>query len=212
MIEPKINGLQVFVIEVNPRGNWIFIELQAGVGLTGIGEASHGCSPSRSSAKDDIIMRHQIERFYHFLEGKSPFAIENFHRQAWKKATDTGLAAVTAFSGLEQAMCDLAGKSSGVPIYELLGGRVRRDIPVYANINRAIEHRTPDGFAMKAEKAIQEGFRSIKIAPFDDFPHLDCNSDEIEVVLENGIARIEATRKAIGASIGLMVDCHSRTR
>lgn len=210
MIEPKINGFKIFVIKVNSRGNWIFVELQAGVGLTGVGEASHGCGFSQASTKDDIIMRHQVERFYRFLEGESPFAVENFRRKAWKEATDAGLPAVTAFSGLEQAMCDLASKSSGVPIYELLGGKVRKKIPVYANINRAIEHRTPDGFAIKAEKAIREGFRSIKIAPFDDFPNLDCSPGEIEAALENGIARIEATRKAIGANVDLMVDCHSK--
>ena len=210
MIEPRINGLEIFVVEVSSRGNWIFIELKADFGLTGIGEASHGCGFSKASVGDDAVMRRHIERLYHFIEGQSPFAIESFRQRAWKKATASGLAAVTAFSGLEQAMCDLAGKAEGVPIYQLLGRKVHDTIPVYANINRATTHRTPDGFAANAEEAAQEGFHAIKVAPFDDFPRLDSNTDEIELALEKGIARVEAIRKAVGNDIGLMVDCHSK--
>ena len=210
MLEPRISGIEIFTVEVNPLGNWMFIELQAGVGLTGIGEASHGYGFSKGSAFDDSVMRLHIEWLYQFIEGQSPFDIESFRVQAWEKVTKIGLAAVTAFSGLEQAMCDLAGKSEGVPIYQLLGGKIRDTIPVYANINRATTMRTPEAFAVNAEKAVLEGFRAVKIAPFDDLPPLNSDIGEIETALRTGITRVKATRKAIGEDIALMVDCHSK--
>ena len=210
MIEPKISGLDIFLVEVSPRGNWIFIQLRAGGSLTGIGEASHGCGFSRASAAGDTRMRLEIERFYAFIEAQSPFAVEAFRNRAWKQACDRGLPAVTAFSGLEQAMCDLAGKASGLPVYQMLGGKKRDAIPVYANINRAVKRRTPEEFAENAEKAAQEGFRAVKAAPFDDFPSLDADAGEIEAALERGMARVEAMRKALGGDRGLMVDCHGK--
>ncbi len=48
MIEPAIDGLEIFAVSVSPRGNWIFIRLRAGAGLTGIGEASHSLGFSRA--------------------------------------------------------------------------------------------------------------------------------------------------------------------
>ena len=210
MIEPAISGLEIFAARVTPRGNWIFIRLRAGADLTGIGEASHGFGFSRASASDDERMRREIERFYEFIAGESPFAVEVFRERAWSRAKAGGLPAVTAFSGLEQAMCDLAGRAAGVPIYELLGGKIRDSIPVYANINRATNRRAPQDFADNAAKAVEQGFRSVKAAPFDDFPGLDSPLDEIEAGVERGIERVEAMRKAVGDTVGLMVDCHGK--
>jgi galactonate dehydratase len=85
-----------------------------------------------------------------------------------------GLVPATAFSSVERALWDLAGKAldvpTYVPTYVLLGGKVRSRLPAYANINRATSPRTPDGFAAAARRAVADGFKTIKAAPFDGFP------------------------------------------
>ena len=56
-------------------------------------------------------------------------------------------------------MFDLAGKALDVPSYQLLGGKCREKIRLYANINRAtVDRRSPFGFANNAERAVAERF------------------------------------------------------
>ena len=205
-----IDAVETLAVQVSPRGNWIIVRLRAGPSLSGLGEASHGFGFSKASRGDDARMRSLIERYFQFIAGKSPFCAEAFRMAAWAQAVREGLPAVTAFSALEQALWDLAGKALGVPVYQLLGGKVRDEIDVYANINRATFDRSPEEFARIAERAVAEGFRAVKAATFDDFPALDSAAEKLEEMAELGIRRLAAMRKAVGPGIRLMVDCHSR--
>jgi galactonate dehydratase len=117
--------------------------------------------------------------------------------------------AATAFSAIEQAMWDLAGQSLDVPTHVLLGGKVRAQLPVYANINRATNPRTPDGFAAAAKRATADGFKTIKAAPFDGFPPRTAPAVEIARAIDAGIDAVRAMREAVGPSVGIMIDCHS---
>ena len=56
-------------------------------------------------------------------------------------------------SALEQALWDLAGQRAGQPIHAMLGGALREPVPLYANINRGANPRTPEGFAAAARRA-----------------------------------------------------------
>ncbi|WP_306261883.1 enolase C-terminal domain-like protein [Pararhizobium sp. IMCC21322] len=90
-----------------------------------------------------------------------------------------------------------------------MGEPLRAKIPVYANINRRTLDRTPEGFANSASDAIRAGFNAIKIAPFDS---LDSEKSKIETIkfIDEGVARVDAIRRAIGSDARLMVDCHWR--
>ena len=206
----KISGLEVIRVRVSPRGNWTFVRLQAGGSLSGLGEASHGAGFTRASGRDDARMRSAIEALFPLVEGRLPFDVEAFREAAWTHARRGGLLHVTAFSAIEQAMWDLAGKALDVPVYNLLGGKLRDTIPVYANINRAVHERSPEDFARRATEAATEGFVAIKAAPFDDFPPLDSEPAELDRLEALGLRRIEAIRRAVGPRIKLMIDCHSR--
>ena len=96
--------------------------------------------------------------------------------------------AATAFSAIEQALWDLAGKALDVPTYTLFGGAPADHAPLYANVNRATEPRTPAGFAAAAKAAVAEGFRAIKAAPWDGFPPAGSSPAAIEAAVESGIA------------------------
>jgi galactonate dehydratase len=115
----------------------------------------------------------------------------------------------TAFSAIEQALWDLAARALDVPASALFGGAVRRSLPVYANINRATQPRTPAGFAQAARAAVADGFRAVKAAPFDGFPPPDSPAAAIDAAIDAGIAALTAMREAIGPDVELMVDCHS---
>lgn len=196
----KITAIETEIVAVNHRGNWVFVKLHADDGTVGIGEASHG--------RDDTRIQHVIDTLKPTLIGWNPFQSEAF-RQRFYHDTESHTYH-TALSGIEQAMCDLAGKTLDVPSYQLLGGKCREKIRLYANINRATIDRSPSGFASNAERAVAEGFTAIKCAPFDDVSTTNISSGSLTPAICLGIDRIRTIRAAIGGDIDLMVDCHSR--
>lgn len=196
----KIETIETEIVEVNHRGNWLFVKVHADDGTVGVGEASHG--------RDDTRVQHLIETLKPALVGWNPFQLEAF-RQRFYNDTESHTYH-TAFSGIEQAMCDLIGKVLGVPSYQLLGGKCREKIRLYANINRATVDRSPSGFASNAERAVDEGFTAIKCAPFDDVSTANISSGSLTSAMCLGIDRIRTIRAAIGGDVDLMVDCHSR--
>lgn len=196
----KIKSVETEIIHVNHRGNWLFVKLQAENASTGIGEASHG--------KDDERVSQLIQSLAPALSGWNVFEIEAFRSRFFRDSE--GHAYLTAISGIEQAMWDLVGKTLGVPSYQLLGGKCRHRIRLYANINRATTDRSPQGFAQNAEKAVTEGFTAIKCAPFDGVSASNITDATLAAAIRIGIERIRAIRIAIGSEIDLLVDCHSR--
>lgn len=197
-----IRDLEIFVVRVNPRGNWFFLRV-IGDGEAGLGEASHACGFTRASDEDDDRTAAEIRRLFSTVAGEPSTgrALDRLEAAHRAEAADGGLLKQTAYSGLEQALCDLAAREAGLPLCDWLGGRVRDRIPVYANINRACSRRDPADFAEKASQAVAEGFRAVKAAVFDDMP---------AAPPELGIERLQAMRVALGPDVRLMVDCHSR--
>ncbi len=207
---PKIVSLNALTIPVSPKGNWTFVKLTAEGGLVGWGEATHALGFVRASAEDDARIAAALRDLLPALEGLTPFEVERFRQRCWGQAKAGGLLTQTAISACEQAMWDLAGRALDAPVRDLLGGALVDAVPVYANINRATVERSPEGFAANAQKAVEDGFRAIKSAVFDDFPVGPASQADREAKAELGIARLEAMRAAVGPDIDLMVDCHSR--
>ncbi len=216
-----VTDLKLHVIKVNQRGNWIFIELLTNKGIIGLGEASHGAPSSAEGVKQ---MQKELATFFEMVKGESSFAIEQYRQRGWQSArsgetrsgqTQSGLAASTAFSAIEQALWDINGKALGIPVFQLLGGKVREKIKCYANINRATNEkdaqgrRTAAAFQKSAELALQQGFKAIKMAPFDEMKPLPSTPQQIDADIDHAIQCIEAVRKTIGNDIDLLVDIHS---
>ncbi|HYJ67229.1 MAG TPA: mandelate racemase/muconate lactonizing enzyme family protein [Nocardioidaceae bacterium] len=193
--------MEVFVVRVNHRGDWVFVRLATDRGVRGVGEASHGGS--------NEAMSQELGTFFELVRGRSPFEIEAYRERGWGRASQGQLQA-TAFAALEHAQWDIVGRALDTPVAELLSDRALRSrLPTYANINRATVDRTPEGFAANAQAAVADGFDAIKAAVFDDFPPLSAPEEQKEAAKELGIARAEAIRAAIGPDVALMIDVHS---
>jgi len=204
----KITGFELIPVRATHRTVWLFVRLRTDAGLTGLGEASDAFGFANTTAANVATMRTQLATLFAFIDRGSPFDVERFRQRGWTIAS-SGLVGATAFSAIEQAMWDLAGKALDVPTYTLFGGKVRDTLPVYANINRATSPRTPAGFADAARRAVRDGFRSLKAAPWDGFPAAGSPATEIEKATESGIAAAAAMREAVGAGVAIMLDCHS---
>jgi galactonate dehydratase len=205
----RVTGFELLPVRATERTVWLIVRLRTDAGLTGLGEASDAFGFANTTKQDAARMESELRGFFGLIDGKSPLDIGAYRQRGEPLAVKGGLVSATAFSAIEQALWDLAGKSLDVPTCVLFGGRVRDTLQVYANVNRATKPRTPAGFAAAAKAAVQDGFRAVKAAPFDGFPAPGSPAAAIEAAVESGIASVAAMREAIGPDVELMVDCHS---
>jgi len=197
-----VDRIEAFRLPVNKRGNWTVIRLKASNGLTGIGDASH--------AGDDADTLVHLRLIADLLRGRSIFDVGGYRAAIAERFPKPSAGGVVAASAIEHCLWDLMGKTLGVPSYDLLGGRVRDAVRLYANINRSTDPRTPDGFAAMARRAIDAGFGAIKLAPFDELPMGLKDKAQIEAFTRTAIERARAVRAAIGPKKDLLIDVHSR--
>lgn len=204
----RVTGLECIPVRATARTVWLFIRLRTDAALTGLGEASDAFGFQGTTSANAARMERELKGFFELVNGRSPWEVEHYLQRGEKAARAGGLISATAYSAIEQALWDLAGKAFDVPTCDLLGGRVRTELPVYANINRATSPRTPAGFASSARRAVADGFRALKAAPFDGYPK-DGTPAEISAWIDQGIACMAAIREAAGADVEVMADCHS---
>ena len=205
----RVSGLDLIPVRATERSVWLIVRLTTDQGISGLGEASDAFGFARTTKQDALRMEAHLRKFFALIEGKSPLEVEAFRQKAEPIAAAGGLIVATAYSAIEQALWDLAGQALDLPTYNLFGGTLRDKLPVYANINRASTPRTPAGFADTARRAVADGFRAVKAAPFDGFPKPGSSEAMIAAAVDLGIACVAAIRAAVGVDVELMVDCHS---
>jgi galactonate dehydratase len=182
-----------------PKTNWCFLEVATEDGRTGWGE----CTLSQHEA----ALAAEVNRLHAALLGQDA-GNRNRHARLIGHAP-SGLVRHTVLSALEQALSDLAAQAAGQPLVALLGGAVRDDVRLYANINRAVAPRTAANFAAAATRAVAEGFTAVKLAPFEGLLWEDSDRAGWSAAYAEGMARIAAVREAVPGA-RLMVDCHWR--
>ena len=131
----RISGMELITVRATARTTWLFVRLATNQGLRGLGEVSLG---RRTEFPE-------LEGFFELVRDESPFQIEQYRQRGWARASSGDRTLATAFSALEQAQWDLAGKALGAPVSDLFGGRLRDALPLYANINRAPPTARPRG-------------------------------------------------------------------
>ncbi len=193
--------MELIPVRASARTVWLFVRLQTDRGISGLGEASDAFGFANTTREDARRMESELQAFFELAQ-RCP-GIDEYWRLASPVGHAGGVVAATACSAIEQALWDIAGQVAGVPVHSLLGGKRRDRLPVYANINRASLPRTPEGFAATARRAVAEGFRFVKAAPFDGFPGAGVAGH-----LDQGIACMYAIREAVGPDVDVMVDCH----
>ena len=200
----KVTKLELIPVRATERTVWLFVRLHTDRKFTGLGEASDAFGFAATTKANAQKMEAELGAYFELIQGRSPLEIERFRQQGEPRARAGGLVSATAYSAIEQALWDLTGQALDQPLHALLGGAVRRRLPLYANINRTTKPRTPEGFSATARRAVAEGFMALKAAPFDGFTAQTADRDT-----ELGAACLEAMRAAVGATVKIMVDCHS---
>lgn len=194
----RLTEAELWPVRATQRTVWLILRVRSDAGVDGLGEASDAFGIYATTPENVAAMRAELAKQFARLRGRTPFDVEYFRQTA----VLDNLLARTVHSALEQCLWDMAGKVLDMPVHALLGGKVRDTLPVYANINRVSKPRTPEGFAATAKRALADGFRAVKLAPWDNF-------EDSEAFVDKGIQCLFAVREAVGPEVKIMTDCHS---
>ena len=192
----KVTAIKTFVCHAY-RTNWVFVKVMTDSGLYGVGEAT---LEYREPTVVQAIM--ELERY---LIGKDPHNIEAFWHDACRDAYwRGGVVLMSALAGVEMALWDIKGKDLGVPVYKLLGGKVRDSVKCYAN-GWFAGAKTPEEFAEKAKIAVENGFSGLKWDPFGKaYVNIDPKS------LNDALFCVAAVKDAVGDKVHLIIEGHGR--
>jgi len=206
----KLTSAGIYIARIDGR-HPVIVELRTDEGVTGLGEAAIAYGVGETAAAGMIK-----DLFEHIVRGQDPFRIEAiwsdmYDHSFWAKRG--GPIVFAGISAIEMALWDIKGKALKLPVYELLGGKVRERVRLYAN-GWSFRASTPDEFAAATERPIRDGYTALKLYPLAnpvaDNPHgmirhVSQRAISREAV-ELAVARVAAVRKAIGPEIELMVD------
>ena len=192
----KITALRTHIVDAF-RANFVFVVLETDAGIKGVGE---GTLEMRERA-----VAAMIEETGRGLIGADPFAVDHHVETSLRESYwRTGPILRSALSALEAAMLDIKGKALGVPVWQLLGGAQRTQVPAYGNA-WFTGAREPEQFAAKAEAALEMGFRALKWDPFGTSWLLMDRASRLKTV-----AIVRAVRDAVGPDIELLIEGHGR--
>ncbi len=192
----KITDIKTFVVDCF-RTNWVFVKVYTDEGICGVGEGT-------LEYKEKALCG-AIEHIKNYLTGKDPRTIEKHYHDIYRDAYWRGGAVLmSALSAVECALWDILGKSLGVPVYQLLGGRVNEDCRIYVN-GWFSGAKTPDEFAEKAKAAVKRGVTAMKWDPFGK-SYMQISNKDLDTALEC-VAKV---REAVGNNVDLLIEGHGR--
>ena len=192
----KVTDVKCFTVDCF-RTNWVFVKVYTDSGIDGVGEAT-------LEYKEKALLG-AVEHIKEYLVGKNPLNIERHYHDIYRDAYwRGGPVLMSALSAVETALWDILGKSLGVPVYQLLGGRANDKVRIYVN-GWFAGAKTPEEFGMKAAEAVKRGVTAMKWDPFGK-NYMNISNAELSTALE----RVDAVRRAVGDKIDLLIEGHGR--
>lgn len=198
--------------------SWVWVRIHTDAGITGLGE------PYLEDHPEVVIA--EVNRLVPCLIGEDPTRLEYLWRKMYESGNGYrgGPVKMSAISGIDMALWDIAGKAYGLPVYKLLGGMHRDRIKVYRSCHDEPPYAVrpghpyrpsppaepvdrsdaaPERMARSAEELVRWGFRCLKLH-FGPSARLDQPAD-----LETIVRCVAAVRDAVGGRVDIAVDIHN---
>ena len=198
----KITSVKTYLSKEMHR-NFIFIEIETDDGLSGVGEAY-------SVGPDKAIVA-AVEHFEPWLVGEDPRDIAGLWHKLYNFSRfPGGFIIMSAISGIDIALHDLAGKIAGVPVWQLLGGRCRDRVRAYGHVHGD----TPDALADNGIWLVEKyGFTAVKCFPFSIGGNYWDGPENVmppkHVIMNEARNRMSALRDALTGKVDIAVDFHA---
>ena len=191
----KIANVESFPVREGRR-NFLFVVVDTEEGISGIGES--GLSGR------ELAVAGAVEHFKPLLVGQDPFRIEHIWQMLFRggffPADKIGCSALSA---IDIALWDIKGQALGVPVYELLGGRVRDRVVCYPhNVGHGMEI---EPLVESCLQTVEEGWKFVRWG----LPQQN-NILEPGPAIRAALKQFEAVREAVGEDIEICFDIHTR--
>jgi len=185
----KITNLETFVLWDRSAA----LKVSTDEGLSGWGEpVVEGRADTTTAA---------VHEMAELLIGRDPDQIEDIWQSLYRGGFYRGgPILMSAIAGIDQALWDIKGKRYGLPVYQMLGGRVRDRMQVYAWIGG----ENPEQAAAMARERLVQGYQAIKMSE----GAANMRYFETRAVVDAVIEMVGAVRQAIGNETGLGIDFH----
>src|SRR5919199_6844076 len=189
----KIARIEQFFPRVRTR----LVKITTDNGLVGWGETTLEGKPKSTTAA--------VEELADYLIGKDPLRIEHHWQHIYRSAFFRGgNVLMSALSGIDHALWDIAGKYYGVPVYQLLGGPTRDRVRVYAHWGIAgLSEAELEPARERLEQLRASGYTAFKSGPGGAW-----RGHEPPAVIDAFVRRAYLMREWVGADIELAFDLH----
>lgn len=186
----KITGISTY--RVAPR--WMFLKIDTDEGISGWGEpVIEGRSRTVETA---------VQEFGETLIGKDPTRINDIWQTMYRSNFYRGgPILMSAMAGIDQALWDIKGKALGVPVYELLGGKVRDRMKVYSWVGGD----RPSDIVADMRRLMEGGFDTFKLNGTEEMSLLDTPR-----AVDAAVQKIADIHAALGTQISFGLDFHGR--
>ncbi|MBQ9048892.1 MAG: mandelate racemase/muconate lactonizing enzyme family protein [Solobacterium sp.] len=178
--------------------HYLFVEIDTDAGITGLGEAGNWGFLSSTA---DAIMK-----FKPYLIGKDPFNAEDISQNLYRAVYFRGSVIMSAISAIDIACWDIKGKALGVPVWQLLGGRTREKVRVYASVMSKSEdlHELADSY----RELQAQGFNAAKIFVNGPVNSKDGFDEFYSGRVEDELEKVRVIREAVGPHFDFILEAH----
>lgn len=174
----------------------LFVKVETDEGITGIGEAG---LTSREWGVEGVV-----RALAPLLAGEDPMRSEHLWQLMWRSGFHPSNQVLTsAIAAIDIALWDIKGKALGVPIYQLLGGKVRDRVDNYCHIFGS----TPADLLEVGRQRVQEGWRCLR---WSSGP-IESGLYEPRKAVDGAIEAFRLLRTELGPDVELAYDAHTRT-
>ena len=144
---------EIRVIVCNPGRNFVTVKVITEDGTYGIGDAT-------LNGREMAVVTYLEEHVVPCLVGRDANNIEDIWQYLYRGVYwRRGAVTMAAIAAIDMALWDIKGKVANMPVYQLLGGKSRNAVTVYAHANGEDIESTLD----EAEKLIEQGFKAIRL-------------------------------------------------
>jgi len=208
----KITSVTPWLVKADTSywGEYLFVEVQTDEGISGWGEIT---STTRIANRALASMLKQISLQ---IAGEDPSQIERLWHKMFRSFTYMGSrgAACECVSAIDIALWDIRGKMLGLPVYELLGGKVRDEISLYTHPDQS-KFTSKQGVIDEITDIVRSGHVSLKFDPFPYQGSREQRDGYLDGMMsrkdEHTAAELTALiRETAGPQVEILIDAHGR--
>ncbi len=203
-----ISAIESLQFATYPR--LLIVRIHTSDGLIGIGETVDKI-PGAVGALHGTIAPLVLGQNPLDIEGNWRFVFDNLMYHGYSGAE------LRALSAVDMALWDILGQHYGAPLYRLLGGRVRDQVPTYNTCIGTPEvndyrpwHDTDGDAGQLAESLLADGISAMKIWPFDPFSERSQGQYISAADIEAGLRPVRRIREVVGHRMEIGIECHFR--